>query len=318
MNALYNNKRVLLVAGGGTLGTYVGEELLRLGCFVDVLCPEEKHSDNERLCFHRDWATEDVLRELLSKQRYDGIVNFVHYPDVEEYKPIHALLSENTDHLIFLSSYRVYADEQHPVTESAPRLLDVTTDKDFLERETYAVSKARAEDFLLHESKTCNWTAVRPVISFSERRFDIVTRSGHDVIHAAKTGEVLYLPEEAKNLTAGLDWAGNSGKLIAHLLFKKETFGELYTISTAQNLTWGQVAALYTKILGTKFAWVSVEEYMQHYGIKDDAVWGLIYDRLFDRDIDNSKVLKATGLGKEDFKSVEEGICIELQKCGVL
>lgn len=62
MNALYNNKRVLLVAGGGTLGTYVGEELLRLGCFVDVLCPEEKHSDNERLCFHRDWATEDVLR----------------------------------------------------------------------------------------------------------------------------------------------------------------------------------------------------------------------------------------------------------------
>jgi len=27
----------------------------------------------------------------------------------------------------------------------------------------------------------------------------------------------------AKNLTAALDWAGNSGKLIANLLFKKET-----------------------------------------------------------------------------------------------
>ena len=43
---MYKNKRVLLIAGGGTLGTYTGEELLRLGAYVDVLCPEDKLSDN--------------------------------------------------------------------------------------------------------------------------------------------------------------------------------------------------------------------------------------------------------------------------------
>lgn len=31
-------KRVLLIAGGGTLGTYTAEELLRLGHMVDVIC----------------------------------------------------------------------------------------------------------------------------------------------------------------------------------------------------------------------------------------------------------------------------------------
>lgn len=313
---MYENKTVLLIAGGGTLGTYVGEELLRLGCSVDVICLEDKVSDNDKLRFYKEYATQETLTALFAQKRYDGIVNFMHYPDIEKYKPVHKLLSENTDHLIFLSSYRVYADKQHPITENAPRLLDVTTDKEFLERETYALPKARGEDFLRNESETDNWTAVRPVISFSERRFDVVTRSGREVVDKARTGETVYLPVEAKHLTAALDWAGNSGKLIANLLFKQEAFGEFYTISTAQGLVWEEVAALYTKILGTKFEWVDADTYMQHYGIEGNAKWTLIYDRFFDRKIDNSKVLKATGLKAEDFLSVEDGIKIELKKIG--
>ena len=36
----------------------------------------------------------------------------------------------------------------------------------------------------------------------------------------------------------------------------------------------------------------------------------LIYDRFFDRIIDNSKVLKATGLCDKDFLSIEEGLSL--------
>ena len=75
---MYQEKNVLLIAGGGTLGTYTAKELLRLGCRVEVLCPEEKHSDNERLTFHRAYATREALTDLFSKTHYDGIVNFVH------------------------------------------------------------------------------------------------------------------------------------------------------------------------------------------------------------------------------------------------
>lgn len=40
-------KHVLLIAGGGTLGTYTAEECLRLGYKVDIICLEDKVSDKE-------------------------------------------------------------------------------------------------------------------------------------------------------------------------------------------------------------------------------------------------------------------------------
>ena len=157
-----------------------------------------------------------------------------------------------------------------------------------------------------------NWTIVRPVISFSKLRFDLVTYFGHDLLTKIKNGETIPLPINAKNLAAGLDWAGNSGKLIANLLFKEECFGEAYTVSSDQNLTWGEVAEIYTELMGAKFEWVTLEQYLK--ATDNFNYYALLYDRLFDRQIDNSKILKATGLTKNDFLSVKEGLKIELDK----
>lgn len=311
---MYKNKNVLLIGGGGTLGTYTAKELLRLGADVDIICPEEKQPVSEKLHFYRAYATMEVLAKLLWRKQYDGIVNYVHYPNVDEYKPVHKLLTDHTEHLIFLSSYRVYADLEHPITESAPLLIDVIDDKEFLEKETYAVSKAKTEKFIQNESGTKNWTIVRPVISFSEKRFDLVTWSGREIIDLAKKGEKIALPEAAKNLTAGLDWAGNSGRLIANLLFKEKALGEAYTISSAQNLSWGEIAAIYTRLLSVNIEWVPLEEYIAHEVKLQKNPWILEYDRLFDRRIDNRKVLEAAGFQKGAFTPIEEGIKIELSK----
>ena len=305
------NKKVLLIAGGGTLGTYAAKELLRQGCNVDIICPEEKISDDSRLRFYRGYATMDYLKELFGEKRYDGIVNFLHYTKVENYKPYHKLLSENTDHLIFLSSYRVYADQQHPITEEAPLLADVIRDdEEFLRTEDYALPKTACERFIRDESNTRNWTVVRPVISSSERRFDLVTLSGHEILDAVAAGKTLLLPEVTRDLTAGVDWAGNTGRLIASLLFRENTLREAYTVSSAQNLTWGEVADIYERLTGAKFRWTTTGEYI-HTG---HGGYILKYDRLFDRKIDNSKILAATGLRSEDFTSLEDGIKIELEK----
>ncbi len=308
-------KKVLLIAGGGTLGTYTAEELLRLGHKVDVICLEDKTSENDNLRFFKARATLEYLKEFFEGNRYDGIVNFLHYKNYEDYIPYHELLTNNTYHLIFLSSYRVYADLEHPITENAPQLLDVIKDdEEFLEKEDYALAKARAERFLADNPYPKNFTVVRPVISFSDRRLDLNMVSGHEIVDAAKEGRAVKLPLEAKNLTAGVDFAGNSGKLIANLLFKKECIGEVYTISSAQNLTWGEVADIYTEFLGVKFEWIPVEKLYSSF--KNKWIWS--YDRAYDRKIDNSKVLGATGLTKEDFTSIKEGIGIELKKLGVI
>lgn len=304
------SKKVLLIGGGGTLGTYTAQELLKQGHSVDIICLEDKTSDDENIKFYKGKANLDYLSEFLKNRMYDGIVNFIHYPDIEEYPPVHSLLTVHTKHLIVLSSYRVYADEQHPVTEQAPMLLDVSTDKEFLETEKYAISKAKLEKYLNSECKGQNWTVVRPVISFSKIRFDLVIYCGHDLLKKIRNGEIIPVPIDAKNLTAGLDWAGNSGKLIANLLFKEECFCEAYTVSSAQNLTWGEVAELYTELLGAKFSWVSLEEFRK--ATNDYNLYALLYDRLFDRNIDNRKILKATGLTNNDFISVKDGLKIEL------
>ena len=305
-------KKVLLIAGGGTLGTYTAKELLNKGCAVDVICLEDYTSNNPKLCYHKAKADLNYLTEFLKDKYYDGIVNFIHYYVPEMYKPVHKLLTSKTDQLIFLSSYRVYAESKQPLTEEAPFLADVVEDEEFLKSEDYAVPKAICEKFLREESGTKNWTVVRPVISFSDKRFDVVTVSGHEIIDAARSGKTVILPEAAKNLTAGLDWAGNSGKLIANLLFKKECLGEAYTVSSGQNLTWGEVADIYTRLTGVNFRWADTEEYVStgHGGN------GLFYDRLYDRAVDNTKILKATGFKKEDFTSIEDGIKIELNNIG--
>ena len=307
------NRKVLLIAGGGTLGRYTSSELLSKGCAVDVICLEDYTSDNPKLRYYKANADLNYLTEFLKDKYYDGIVNFIHYISVDDYKPVHKLLCSKTDQVIFLSSYRVYADLQHPITETSPMLADVVKDdEEFLKTENYALPKARCEKFLREESGTKNWTVVRPVISFSDKRFDLVTVSGHEIIDAARSGKTVILPEAAKNLTAGLDWAGNSGKLIANLLFKKECFGEAYTVSSGQNLTWGEVADIYTRLTGVNFRWADTEEYVStgHGGN------GLFYDRLYDRAVDNTKILKATGFKNEDFTSIEDGIKIELNNIG--
>lgn len=305
-------KKVLLIAGGGTLGRYTAKELLNKGCAVDVICLEDYTSNNPKLCYYKAKADLNYLTEFLKDKYYDGIVNFIHYYVPEMYKPVHKLLTSKTDQLIFLSSYRVYAESKQPLTEEAPFLADVVKDEEFLKSEDYAVPKAICEKYLREESDTKNWTVVRPVISFSDKRFDLVTVSGHEIIDAARSGKTVILPEAAKNLTAGLDWAGNSGKLIANLLFKKECLGEAYTVSSGQNLTWGEVADIYTRLTGVKFKWADTEEYVKtgHGG------YILIYDRLYDRAVDNTKILKATGLNKDDFTSIEDGIKIELNNIG--
>ena len=307
---MYQNKKVLLIAGSGTLGEYTMLELLRLGVeHIDIICIEDLISDDPRVSYYKgDAMAYSYLEEFLAERHYDGIVNFLHYNNPNIYPIVHRLLMKRCDHLIFLSSYRVYADEQHPITEAAPKLLDVLSDTVFLKNEQYAMPKTWCEHYMASTAED-HWTVVRPVISFSKRRFDLVTHTGAALLDKMAAGETVPLPIEAKNLVAGLDWAGNSGKLIANLLFKPAAFREAFTVSTAQNLTWEQVAELYVELFGLTYEWVSTEEYLKATNrFNYDAFQ---YDRMYNRLIDNRKILEVTGLTAEDFTPIKEGLRIE-------
>lgn len=305
-------EKVLLVAGGGTLGTYVTEELISKGVYVDVICLED-YKSSQMVTYYKEKVNFEYIKEFLDGKEYSAIVDFLHYTDVKDYEQMYNLYSEHTRQIVYLSSYRVYANEEHPIKEESPTWLDVNVSKEFIETENYAMPKLRCEAFLKSRPKK-NWTIVRPVISFSNRRFDLFMYTGQMIISKAKNKEKIVLPIDVKNITAGIDWAGNTGKLMGKLLMNENALGEAFTISSGQNISWGNLADIYSEVFGIDVDWVSMEDFIKYGPDMSGNKWGLKYDRIFDRTVDATKVLKATGMKKEDFKSIKEALIYEINK----
>lgn len=139
--------------------------------------------------------------------------------------------------------------------------------------------------------------------------------------NCGQNGKELVLPSLVKDYKAGLDWAGNSGKLIANLLFKPDAIGEKFTVYSGHGLTWDNVAKIYENLIGLKVKYTDEQEFLNFiapsFGDNNWWKWGWIYDRKFNRDIDCSKILKVTNLSQSDFTSIEDGIKIELKNLGI-
>ncbi len=312
-----NNKRILVMGATGSMGHYLVPELLKLGYKVDGVSKDEMTSDNPNLKYYvYDCRNEAVMSQKLKETHYDGIIDFMVYgtSDFERKLPV---FLKNTDHYIHLSSYRVYANEQVPVTEAAPRLLDTSEDERFLSTSNYALEKCRCED-VLRKSKYKNWTIVRPVIVFAETRIPLITLETSTVFNRTNEGKPVLFPKQAKNVHASMMWGGDAAKMLARLFFKNQAYGEAFTISTGESVTWGELVSYFEEYIGLKPIWIDKEEHLKIMSEDPDTQllhrWGLEYDRLYDRIIDNSKVLKVTGLKKEDFISVKEALKHELKK----
>ena len=305
-------KRVLLIAGGGTLGGYTSPELLKRGYAVDVIALNDCTSLNRNLTWIKQSVTDELLNELFKAHHYDAIVDFIHYTTPEAYKPRCNLLLANTDQLVFLSSYRVYADEEHPIKETSPQLLNVIKDPYFLENEKYAVPKSHNENTLRASGKK-NWTIIRPLISFSHFRLDLVRAGAPELLFRSKAGKPILLPEAARKLTSGVGWAGNIGKMIAALIGNDKALGEAFTLGTGEQNPWEQVADMYTDRVGASYVWIPTEDYLEcaHNNAYSERC-ALLYDRLFDRKIDTSKLFATTGLSFSDFTKCYDGIVNEL------
>lgn len=310
-------KKALLIAGAGTLGGSTYPELVRLGWHVDVISLESFASVTPRLGFYKARADLDYLKAFFAEHgRYDAIVDFVHTPDLtpglDLIKPRINLLLANTDQFVYLSSYRTYADVDKLVTETSPQWLDVTKDPKFLAEDDYAIPKARAERYLTSLGVK-NWTIIRPIISFTHYRLDLVTVGAYAIIYRTKAGKMIPLPAEVRDKHCGVTWGGNTGLQIAHLLGKEAALGEAFTLGVDEGLVWGDVAQYYEEFAGAKFAWIPAEDYLEIATSNAYMERQMIYtDRILDRRVDFSKMLHVTGLESSSFLSCREAVAKEL------
>jgi len=310
-------KRILVIGATGAMGQYLVPELANMGYAVDGIAAEDKTSDLPGVrYFKANGHNRMEMSGFIADTHYDGIVDFMIYGSgslpymLEFYR-------QKTDHYIYLSSYRIYDGLDVPVTESARRLIDNPNLPRLTNSDDYCIAKARGEN-ILRASDSRNWTIIRPAITYSLFRYQLVTLEAPNTVGRAFAGKAVALPEQARDVQATMTWAGNVAQMIARLLFNDAAFGETFSVCTAEHRTWGEIADYYRDICGLRAVWIDKEDYLAM--IQTDpwdcgARWQLDYDRLFNRVMDNSKVIKATGLKQSELKSLYDGLNLEIGRC---
>ncbi len=305
-------KKVLLIAGTGTLGEPTYRELLRLGCAADVVSLEDYSSVNIRLSFVKARADLTWLESFLSGRHYDAIIDFLHTREEDALRRRIDLLLAHTDQFVYLSSYRTYADVDPVITESSPQWLECPANDRMLAEDDYAIPKVRGERYLTSLPQR-NWTIIRPLISFSHYRLDLVSVGAYALLYRTKAGKPILLPEACRDKLAGVGWGGNVGREIAHLVGNPAALGEAFTLGAPEEITWGDVASYYEEFLGAKFVWGETEDYLDYATpgryVDRQIVW---CDRILNRRVDLSKVLRVTGLDPKTFLSCREAVVREL------
>ena len=310
-----NPKKVLVLGATGAMARYMIPYLAENGCQIDGMALDSVESTNPAVKYYQGNAKDlKVLDEMLSR-RYDAIVDFLVYSSGELPFYLPRML-DHTDHYIFLSSGRIYDNLEVPVKETSPRLIDSSKDPILLNSDDYCIQKARGENMLFSMKKK-NWTIVRPATTYSYLRYQLVTLEASDTVGRAFAGKAVVVPEQARNKPATLSWGGDAGKMIGKLLFCDAALGEAYNINSAEHRTWGEIADYYRDICDLKAVWVDKEDYLKILNPDPYCInrrWQLEYARLFDRIVDNSKVLAVTGMKQSELMPLYDGLKMEISR----
>lgn len=299
--------KILLLGGTGALGTYLVEELVPQGHDI-YITSRSAHNNTKDVNYIVGNARDIRFLQDILRTRWDCIVDFMIWPS-EVFRDVYKNLLNSCGHYIFTSSYRVYANAGRvPLTEDKPLLLDTTTDQEYLKTDEYALAKARSEKILFN-SDCENFTIIRPAITFSKFRFQIGTHEAGTILPCTLAQRPLLLPEEMLRKECAVSWAGDVAKMIKPLLLNIDAYRNIFNVANAERHTWGEIASYYHEIIGTKLKFTDLDTYIKVMG----GQYQIKYDRMFDRVIDNTKVLKFSGLKNSDLTPIRKALEFELK-----
>ena len=305
--------RVLLLGGTGAIGKSLKDILVKQGDIVFITFRSSHESEKGVFYLQGDAHDANFMSNVL-KKKYDAIVDFMIYK-TSEFKEKVDLLLKSTSLYIFISSSRVYANSEYPITESSPRLLDVCTDTNYLKLDEYALVKAREEN-ILFESKKRNWTILRLYITYNSNKLQLCGYEKQVWLYRALNGRSIPLPKDVAKKKTTLTYGGDVAKAISYILRNANIQGEIINITGSESLSWEQILEFYSQIISQSTGFVpdvyapencfELSELMGNY-------YQMKYDRLYNRVFGNSKVKKLCG-GME-FTTTEEGIGRCLSEC---
>lgn len=291
------------------MGVHVSQLLAESGHNVFVTSRRARVSDIPGISYVEGNAKEIGFLDELLTGHWDAIIDFMIW-STDEFKVRVAKFLNATDQYVFTSSYRVYADSP-VITEESPRLLDVVGNPEYLATDEYALAKARCENMLFDSGKS-NWTIVRPAITYDGTgRFQLTVHEADTWLWRALRGIPVPIPQVMLTKQATMSWGGDVARMITLLIGNPKARGEAFTVSTAEHVTWEQITGIYRIIVPT----LDVRDCdMAGFERAQGAVWQIRYDRMYNRVVDNTKVLNATGLRQSQLVALHDGLTSQLQQ----
>ena len=303
---------LLILGGTGAMGVSLVSILAAQGHDVHVTSRSYHGEENPYIHYLQgDAHNEKFLHDTLSLAHYDAVVDFMIYTTAELNSRLDALLTA-TDQYIFLSSSRVYADSETPLTEDSPRLLDVVLDAEYMKTEEYALTKARQENLLLR-SGYMNWTIVRPYITYNTERLQLGIYEKETWLFRALNNHTIVFPKDIAEKYTTLTYGADVAMVMAKLIGNKAALGEAIHIASGQKIRWNDVLTIYQDVIEDNIKVrpkvLYVEDSKEISEIKG-CQYQTKYDRLFNRSFDSAKADRLC-VEQNAYTSLEEG----LSKC---
>lgn len=286
---------------------------------VDLLSKDNKlfitsrtpRTNKENVVYLQGNAKEKIFFASLMNKKYDAIIDFMVY-STDELKERLPVLLEHTKQYFFFSSARCYADSSTPIREDSSRLVDTCRDTEYLALDEYGVSKGREENLLIESGKT-NWTIIRPYITYNSNRIQLGVYEKEHWLKRALEGRTIVFPKDIASKKTSLTYGPDVAGALVEPIGNKRAFGQAFHITTEESHTWNEILDFYCEkieeITGKKPKVRIVENSSGLMLVWNK--WQIKYDRLFNRQFDNSKIEAV--IGKYDYKSCFEGLgeCLE-------
>ena len=299
--------KILVLGGTGAMGVHLINFLSENNDVQVTVTSRKVRMDYKNIHYVVGNARDKAFMDgLLKNSHFDVIVDFMNY-NYEEFLEYHRNLLEATDHYIFLSSSRVYANYEGEITESCPRLLETSNDEAFLATNRYALRKAREED-MLRASGMSNYSIIRPYVTYSNRRLQLGIYEKEEWLYRVLNDKPLIINEGILDKETTLTYGKDVAYGIYQIVFGK-TLSDAVHITTRENMTWLEILKMYANIIKEQVG-KNIILYTSH-DIKSiemlfEGGYNTIYDRQWNRRFDNAKAESICG--HIDYLNMRDGI----------
>lgn len=308
---MFFDMRILILGGTGAMGVHLVELLAKTEYNVTVTSRCNRKSEFANVNYINGDAMDiDFILSVLTK-KWDVIIDFMSYT-TEEFGARADLFLKSATQYIFLSSSRVYADDNSFITETSDRLLDISTDKEYLQTDEYALAKAKQENLLM---KSCykNWTIIRPYITYAENRLQLGVLEKEHWLYRAINGKTIIFASDINSKFTTLTYGFDVARGIMAIIGKQEALSQSFHITSNKAIKWNDALIIYLNVLEEYLGYRPKVLLVSHNELVNlgYSKYQVKYDRMYDRRFENNKISQFINV--DEFLDVKEGLELSLR-----